>query len=143
MQHVVSQLIEKKRELQGEVNSYKGRIDVLTKVINSIDVSIQVFKPDFDPTTIKAKKFSINSRYFENGEPFKKILDLLREKNDYLSTHDITVELMKSKKYDYTDRALKNKIQKSLLQTLRNQLNKGLIVNHKQSDKILVWKIAD
>jgi hypothetical protein len=143
MQHVVSQLIEKKRELEGKINYYQGKINILKKIVDSMEVSIKVFEPNFDPLTVTAKKFNPTKRYFENGEAFLKALDFLREKDDWASTHEITVYLMEMKKYDSTDRDLKNKIQKSILQVLRSQYKKGLIDKKELSDRMLYWKVAD
>ncbi len=143
MQHVVSQLIEKKRELEGKINYYQGKINILKKIVDSMEVSIKVFEPNFDPLTVTAKKFNPTTRYFENGEAFLKALDFLRKKDDWASTHEITVYLMEMKKYDSTDRDLKNKIQKSILQVLRSQYKKGLIDKKELSDRMLYWKVAD
>lgn len=142
MQHVVSQLIDKKRELKGKLNYHQGQLDELKKIIHGIEVSIKVFEPDFDPLKVKAKKYNPSRRHFENGEALLKILDFLRYKEDYVSTHDITVNLMESKNYDYTDRTLKNKIQRTVVQILRIQQNKGLIAVKEVSHKMLYWKIA-
>ena len=75
MEHVVSQLIDKKRHLKGKMNWLKSQLEELTKVIHSIEVSIKVFEPDFDPLKVKAIKFNPSRRHFENGEALLKILD--------------------------------------------------------------------
>ncbi len=142
MQHVTSQLIDKKRELQGEINYHQSQVSILTKLIDSVEVSIKIFDPDFDSSKIKPKKFSPNKRYFANGEALVKIFDVLRIKNEFMSTHEITITLMKDKKYDITNQVIKNKIQSSILQTLIIQEKKGLVIRKKISERILHWNIA-
>lgn len=142
MQHVVSQLIEKKRELEGELNYHQSQINTLSKVIHSMEVSIKVFEPHFEASKVTAKKFNPNPRHFENGEALMLILNFLRGKDDFSSTNEITIHLMKYKRYDHTDADFKNRIQKSVLQVLRNQRKKGLIIKREVSEKIFHWKIA-
>ncbi len=142
MQHVVSQLIEKKRDLKGQINYHQGQVDELSKIIHGIEISIKVFEPDFDPAKVKAKKFNPSRRHFENGEALLNILDFLQGKEEYVSTHDITINLMKSKKYDYADRKLKTKIQRTVVQILKVQHKKGLVDRKEVSNKLLYWKVA-
>ena len=143
MQHVVSQLIEKKSEIEGEINYYQGKINTLKKIVESMEVSLKVFEPDFDPKTVNAKKFNPDKRYFKHGEVHIKVLDLLRERNTQVSTHDVTVELMKMKKYDHTDKDLKVRLQKTILYTLKRQYKDGLIDRFESGERLLFWKIAD
>ncbi len=142
MQHVVSQLIEKKKELEGELNHCKSRITVLNEILHSVNTSIKLFEPECDLKTIKAKKYSPNKRYFGNGEAFRMILDFLREKDDFICTNEITIYLMGTKKYDTSDKLLKNKIQQSILQTLTSQHEKGLLKKKYISDRSILWNIA-
>ena len=107
-----------------------------------MEVSIKVFEPDFDPLQIKAKKFNPSKRHFENGEALLLVFDFLRGKDDFSSTNEITIHVMKMKEYDYTNRDFKDKIQKSVLQILRNQTKKGFITKKEQSEKLLYWKIT-
>ena len=142
MQHVVSQLIEKKKELEGELNHLNSRINVLKEMIHSVNTSIKLFEPECDLKTIKAKKYYPNTRYFGNGEAFRMILDLLRDEDEFISTNDITIHLMKTKKYDPDDQALKNKMQQSILQTLTSQHKKGLLAKDQSAKRNILWNIA-
>jgi len=142
MQHAVSQMIDKKSKLIGELECYKERIPKLEKVIKSLDIAIQTFDPDFDITSIKATKFNLNKRYFNNGEVKTMILDCLRELGDYIPTHNITIELMKIKKLDHKNQKIKTRVQQTILTTL-NRLYKDKVILRKgeNGDKILMWSI--
>ena len=127
MQHVVSQLISKKEELVGELNFHKSKIVQLEEILKGMDISIKVFQPDFDLANIKAKKYTGNTHYFKKGESFTMILDTLRKAQKAMSDLDITIEIMKIKKLDYQDMDLLNKIQRTLLITIKNLEKQNLI----------------
>ena len=55
------------------------------------------------------------------------ILDTLRKAQKVMSNLDITVEIMKIKKLDYQDMDLLNKIQRTLLITIKNLEKQNLI----------------
>lgn len=58
MQHVVSQLIEKRRELAGELRHYQSMINKLTTELNALDISISLFDPNIKPKELKPIRFS-------------------------------------------------------------------------------------
>ncbi len=58
MQHVVSQLVSKKEELQGELKYRKQRIKDLEEFIRSVDTSIALFDPEYNVKAIKTKRCS-------------------------------------------------------------------------------------
>ncbi|MCK9372473.1 MAG: hypothetical protein M0P91_04690 [Sulfuricurvum sp.] len=127
MQHVVSQLITKKEELLGELKFHKTKVQQLEEVINGIDISISVFDPEFDLKKIKPKRYTGNKHYFKHGESFTMILDTLRKAKAPLTTHEITIELMKKKKLDYENKELVSNIQRSLSGTLKKQADNKTI----------------
>ena len=127
MQHVVSQLIGKKEQLIGELNFHKSKIVQLEEVLKGIDISIRVFEPDFNLSTVKPKRYTGVVHYFKKGESFTMILDTLRKAQKAMSNLDITVEIMKIKKLDYQDMDLSNKIQRTLLITIKNLEKQNLI----------------
>lgn len=143
MQHVVSQLISKKEELSGELKFYKSKIQQLEEVIQSIDISIKVFDPDFDIKNIKAKRYTGNQHYFKHGESHVMILDTLRKAKEPMTTGDIAIELMRKKKLDYDDRALMDNVQKSLLNTLKKQAKNNLIHSiGKNNMNGFIWELV-
>lgn len=56
MQHVVSQLVSKKEELQGELKYCKQRIKDLEEFIRGVDMSIALFDPEYNVKDINTKR---------------------------------------------------------------------------------------
>jgi len=143
MQHVVSQLITKKEELQGELNFYRTKVAQLEEVLHGIDISIKAFDPDFDLNSVKSKRFTGNKHYFKRGESHTMILDTLRKADKPLKTSEITNILMKKKNLDTEDKTLVDKIQKSLLMVLKKQeQNKTIKAVKKDNYYGFSWEIV-
>ena len=119
MQHVVSQLRTKKSELQGELDFYVKKVEQLRTAVESVDISIKLFDPDFKLEDVKSKKFKTKSHYFKRGEAQRYILDYLRRTQSAKTTTEITKSLMQKKGLDYEDQELQSGVQKSILHSLR------------------------
>ena len=140
MQHVMSQLITKKGELLGELNFYKLKVQQLKELINSIDISINVFDPSFDIKQINPKRYSTKKHYFKHGESHIMILDTLRQSQHPLNIDEITLELMKRKGLDYENMSLFNNIQQTLRGTLKKQ-EKNKIIKKEKGNGNVQWAI--
>ena len=145
MQHAVSQLIEKKSRMLGKLEFHKKNIETIENIINSIDISIKLFDEDFEVEEIKSIRFTGKHSHFKGKEAHVMILDTLRASDKPLSTHQVTVEIMKKKFLDYENQKLKTKIQQILLNNLNRQADKGLIekIGNGFETKFLQWEIAN
>ncbi|HEX5670620.1 MAG TPA: hypothetical protein VFX66_03710 [Sulfuricurvum sp.] len=128
MQHVVSQLIEKRRELSGELKHHQSVINKLTTELNAIDISISVFDPNIKPKELKPIRFSTKNRYFKHSEAITLVLDVLREAERPIITSDLVKQVMIKKEYDLTDKELYNGIFPTVRATLYAQEKKGILV---------------
>lgn len=120
MQHVVSQLKTKKSELQGELDFHLKKVEQLRQAVESVNISIKLFEPDFKLENVKSKKFKTKSHYFKRGEAQRYILDYLRKTQSAKTTTEITKSLMQKKGLDYEDQELQSGVQKSILHSIRN-----------------------
>jgi len=125
MQHVVSQLITKKSELQGQLEYYKRQVKTIEQALEGINVSIKVFTPEFDLSTVKSTNFTGNKHIFKKGEAVRHTFDLLRKEGSPKTTSDITKYLMIMKQLDPEDQELRNNVQKSVLTSLKKQEKEG------------------
>ena len=143
MQHVVSQLITKKEELQGELKYCKQRIKDLEEFIRGVDTSIALFDPEYNVKAIKTKRYSPNKHYFKKGESHILILDTLRNADKPLSTSDIAIQILKLKNMDTTDNNLRINVQKTLSSTLKKQVDLKLVrETHTDNLNNKYWEIV-
>jgi len=143
MQHVVSQLISKKEELQGELKYCKQRMKDLEEFIKGVDTSIALFDPEYNVKAIKTKRYSPKQHYFKKGESHTMILNALRNADKPLSTNEITLTILKLKDMDIEDKSLKINVQKTLSTTLKKQVISNLVrETHTDSENNKYWEIV-
>jgi hypothetical protein len=128
LQHVVSQLIDKRKEIAGEIKYYQAILNARIEQLNAIDISISVFDPNIKPKELKPIRFSPKKRYFKHGEVMTLVLDVLREADEQIATSDIVKEVMTRKEYDPTDKELYNGIFPTVRATLNAQEKKGILI---------------
>lgn len=142
MQHVVSQLIDKRKELEGEAIFYQEKLEALTEQIRAIDTSILLFEPEFSPKGLKFKRFSPHERYFKRGEAMILMFDILRRNGKAMSTSELTDEIMDINGFDSDDREFRGRIRETIRVTLHNQEKKGMLVcDNTISDNEVYWSI--
>lgn len=143
MEHVVSQLITKRKELEGEYLFHKKKLATLEELLNATNLLIRAFNPLINLEDIKPKRYTGRKRYFKKGESHKMILDLFRNRQEPMTTTDITKELMRQKKLNYDEQELLDNVQKSVLHTLKNQQKNNLIQSiHKDSLNGFTWELC-
>ena len=65
--HVISALVSKHSELQGNIKYYQDIVLKLRSELETIDKAIAIFDPSYKTTFIQAKRIS-NASYFPHGE---------------------------------------------------------------------------
>jgi hypothetical protein len=139
MQHVLSQLISKRAELKSEMSYLIRKANELDKIIESMDVSIRVFDPEFNLDNIRDKQYRRKSQLFKHGEANKLTLDVLRKSNKPLTTREIAKEIIKSKNLNCEDLDLSKNVE-ARLRAIFYKNNMIKIVD--ESEKQKRWKIA-
>jgi hypothetical protein len=121
-------LIEKRRELSGELKHYQLIINKLTTDLNAIDISISLFDPNIKPRELKPIRFSTKNRYFKHSETITLVFDVLREADEPIITSDLVKQVMIKKEYDPTDKELYAGIFGTVRATLNAQEKKGILI---------------
>src|SRR3954454_9689501 len=92
--HVVSGLIEKRRELAGIIDELQRQLDQHRADLTHIDGALRVLATDLDPETIRPKRAYRRARYFARNELSRLCLAVLRTAaGELLSTDEITVRV--------------------------------------------------
>jgi hypothetical protein len=88
-EHVISGLIEKRRELAGIIDQLQRQLDQHRADLTHIDGVLRVLATDLDPETIKPKRHYRRNRYFARNELSRLCLGVLRTAaGELLSTDD-------------------------------------------------------
>ena len=77
--HVISALVSKHSELQGNIKYHQDIVLKLKSELETIDKAIAIFDPSYKTTFIRAKRV-ISTPYFARGELTKKIIEFLKTK---------------------------------------------------------------
>ncbi len=113
--HVVSGLIEKRRELAGIIDELQRQLDQHRADLTHIDGVLRVLATDLDPDTIRPKRAYRRNRYFARNELSRLCLGVLRTAADEaLSTDDIAGRVITVKGFDSGDAILRTAIREQV-----------------------------
>jgi hypothetical protein len=140
--HVVSGLIEKRRELAGIIDELQRRLDQHRADLTHIDGTLRVLAADLDPETIRPKRVYRRNRYFARNELSRLCLGVLRAAaGELLSTDDIASRLIAAKGFDAGDAILRAAIREQVGSTVKRLHREGMIENI-GSGRASKWKLA-
>src|ERR1700732_3116756 len=106
--HVVSGLIEKRRELAGIIDELQRQLDQHRADLTHIDGVLRVLAADLDPETIRPKRAYRRNRYFARNELSRLCLSVLRTATgEPLSTDEITSRVITAKGFGPADSILR------------------------------------
>jgi hypothetical protein len=108
MDHVVSGLIEKRRELAGIIDELQRRLDQHREDLTHIDGVLRVLAADLDPEALRPKRVYRRNRYFARNELSRLCLGVLRTAaGKLLSADEIAGRVVVAKGFDAGDAALR------------------------------------
>lgn len=139
--HVISALVTKRAELDGQIASRLAEIDNLKQAVTHIDRTIKVFSPDFDLRTIKATRTNTRNPLFAHGEIQRMILNHMRCAVDTVIGREIADEILKKKGIE-VNAEVSTQTQKNVLTVLRRLERKGTVCAVNKADGFLHWCIV-
>jgi len=140
--HIVSGLIEKRRELAGIIDHVQRQLDQHRADLTHIDGVLRVLATDLDPETIRPKRTYRRNRYFARNELSRLCLGVLRiAAGELLSTDDIAGRVIVVKGFDPADGILRAAIREQVRSTVKRLHREGTIENV-GAGRASKWKLA-
>jgi hypothetical protein len=122
--HVVSGLIEKRRELAGIIDQLQRQLDQFRADLMHIDGVLRVLATNLDPETIRPKRIYRRNRYFARNELSRLCLAVLRTAaGELLSTDDVAGRVIAGKGFDPGDAILRVAIRDQVGSTIKRHRN--------------------
>jgi hypothetical protein len=141
--HVLSRLIEKRRELAAIIDELQRRLDQHRADLTHIDGALRVLATDLDPETIRPKRVYRRNRYFARNELSRLCLGVLRTApGELLSTDDIAGRVIAAKGFDAGDAILRAAIRDQVGSTVKRLHRNGAITNI-GAGRASKWKLAN
>jgi hypothetical protein len=113
--HVVSGLIEKRRELGGIIDQLQRQLDQHRADLMHIDGALRVLAADLDPETLRPKRAYRRNRYFARNELSRLCLGVLRTAaGELLSTDEVAGRVIAAKTFDTGDAILRAAIREQV-----------------------------
>ena len=97
--HIVSGLVTKRAEIDGQIISRLGEIKALKQVLHHLDRTIKVFSPEFDLRTIRATRTNTRNALFSHGEAQRLVLGVMREQGKAMTSRQIADAIIEHKVY--------------------------------------------
>jgi hypothetical protein len=140
--HVVSSLIEKRRELAGIIDELQRQLDQHRADLTHIDGVLRVLASDLNPETLRPKRAYRRNRYFARNELSRLCLGVLRTAaGELLSTDDIAGRVIAAKGFDAGDAILRAAIREQVGSTVK-RLHRRAAAENIGAGRASKWKLA-
>jgi hypothetical protein len=141
--HVVTGLIEKRREIAGQIEALQARMRQAVADLDHVEAAIRLFKPDIDLEEIAPRVVPPPHAAFK-AEVSRIVLDTLRRTTRPLSTREVALALMKARGLNIADPKIVRTIQQRTVACLGHWKRRGYLKSAPGpgAKSALVWEIA-
>lgn len=98
--HVISGLIRRRREIAGDIVDLLAKVDVLSGDLDTIDDALKLFDPDIELDAIPALQRRPRPDWAVRGETVRAILTILRDQPKPMPTKALTRAVMSRRGID-------------------------------------------
>ena len=141
--HVVTALIEKRRELAGKIEGLQGQLKQAVVDLDNVESTLRLFAPEIDLEAIGARKVPPAHHAFR-GEVSRIILEALRKTTVPLSTTDLTERVMRERGLDQNDVALRRTMGRRIGACLNHWRRVRHVVKSMPGPgQVLLWEIVE
>ena len=139
--HVMSALITKRGELAGQIDYHQSEIKQLKVDMDSLDKAIKVFDPDYDLRKIKTRKTNGKNNFFEPREGNTLLMNIFREVDRPISTHELMDEIIERKGFD-TEVIDVKALRASVFAILKRLQSTGIVEELKRDGLVIIWQLT-
>lgn len=139
--HTIAALVERRRELAGELEKAQGTVQQLHADLASLDAVIRQFDPDYNVGAIRPK-YRRQPSAAEFGSMSRAVLDVLRRAGEPLSAKEIASRIIAERGLNAGDRALVRNMNKRVDMALRYQRTNGMVETMESQGGSLDWHLA-
>jgi hypothetical protein len=139
--HVVTALIDKRREIAGKIENLQQEVIRLTVELDHIESSLRIFKPDLDLAGFSPRPVPPAHHAFR-GEVSRILLTALREADRPLSTTELTRRVMQERHLNLKDVKLKQVMGRRIGASLNHWKRvRGALESLKGPGQVLYWQL--
>ena len=95
--HVITALVAKYAELQGELRANEQEADRLRAEIAHVEATIRIFRHDADLSLIAPRMPRNRSQWFRKGQCAQAALDVLRRATAPMSAREVALQVLKER----------------------------------------------
>ena len=140
--HVISGLVKRCAELQGERKHHLQTAKAVGKDIETLEAAIKLLDPHFNLGVITPRKKRKANEFFGHGESTRFVLDTLRESDKPVSTIGLGDRVIASKGLELS-REDRKRLDACILTTVSRQRSKGVVVEAGRGvDGTIEWVLA-
>ena len=139
--HVVSALVKKRAELSGDIETTQSKLRRMILDLESLDKTLLMFDPDYKIECIKPKAFRPPEDWSKRGE-MTRILGILRQATEPMTSSDIAVGLIAERALDQTDAKLQRLMTKRVGVALRGLRDRGVANSKAGPGMSVLWRLA-
>jgi hypothetical protein len=141
--HVVTALIEKRRELAGLIEDLQNRVKQAVCDLDNVEATLRIFAPDIDMEALGARKVPSAHHAFR-GEISRILLQTLKRSVIPMSTHKLTDIVMRERGLDVSDYRLHRLMQQRVGASLRHWHRvRGVLKSTPGKGGTLIWEIKN
>ncbi len=139
--HVVTALIEKRRELAGKIEDLQRQTKLAVCELDHIEASLRIFKPDIDLAEHGPRPVPPPHSAFK-GEVTRILLETLRKAGRPMNTRDLTEVLMRERGLPWDDLVTRRVITQRVGTCLGHWVKKGALRSSPGPGQMLNWEVA-
>jgi hypothetical protein len=141
--NTVKSLARKHAEIQGSIQQVEASLSILKNTLNAVEISIELFDPDYKTHEINAKRSNNKTVTLSRGEVPKVVGDYIRGCSGEFKASDIFDYLADKKGCIFKASEIKN-IKQSIFKALQRLVTQGIIIEVGKTGKggALLWRVT-